>query len=78
MNILSVILVIIILIIGGSLAFYYSWRNQPDRVHEWTIRQGVEMKKSRQKEHRLETLKKRLDKGEITQEEYNELKKQFE
>ena len=78
MNILGVILVIMILIVGGSLAFYYSWKNQPDKIHFILLRDAFKIRKLRQREYGLKTLKKRLEKGEITQEEYDELKKQFE
>ena len=67
-----------ILIVGGSLAFYYSWKNQPDKIHFILLRDAFKIRKLRQREYGLKTLKKRLEKGEITQEEYDELKKQFE
>jgi uncharacterized membrane protein len=75
----GVILVSVIIIVGGSLAFYLTWRSKSsDDVTKWMLEQGRESKKYNQRKYGLKILKKRLEKGEITQEEYNELKKQFE
>ena len=68
---------IIIFFIIAPIALWYSLKKNAGNFFELR-KTDIEIRQRRQRERGLKILKKRLEKREITQEEYDELKKQFE
>lgn len=71
------IVVIISLTVVGAVALLYGTKKRAGNFFELT-KTDNEIRQWRERQYGLKILKKRLEKGEITKEEYDELKNQFQ
>ena len=78
MDYLSAIIIAMSILVTGTVALCYGLKKNAGNWFSGDLFYGKEIRQSLQRQRGLKILKKRLEKGEITQEEYNELKKQFE
>ena len=74
----SGIILVVSILVTGTIALVYSLKKNAGNFFSGEGFYGKEIEQSLQRQRGLKILKKRLENGEITQEEYDELKKQFD